>query len=459
MTLKHHFSQHRVRPHLVTLSLVDDEPFMLQPHGRILDDRTVDDSSDDSDDRFGGLQLRLLQESDQSRYAYRDKDAAIGQRVPHQPIDDYYFAWDDDIARNPNTDEYAKEEGHCRRHSWHKRRPLNCLNFHEMDRATLLRDADMRFLGAGAYRQAYRIIHDFPDDEDDDQYEKSILKTYRWEGEGGREDSYAYIDMEFMRIDALISEIYSSNERFVDIYGYCAMSMMAEYMWHGDLEAQAMPFYSRSARNYQTWNETQRLYLNRLYPHEKLRIALEMAEAIAFLHNYPGGAIVHNDIQLGQWLMTSDGSSSERYLTALNDFNRAEILMYDEEHEHYCRYRNGPGNGDWRSPEEYDDDQLTVQLDIWSLGMNFYALLAGTGSFPERTVREVQELVMDRQIPEVDPRITERSFEEGILTKIMRKCLVYEPTERLDITNLVLMLRGAWEESKRRRGDQQESEA
>ena len=30
----------------------------------------------------------------------------------------------------------------------------------------------------------------------------------------------------------------------------------------------------------------------------------------------------------------------------LGDFNRAEFMLYDEENGEYCKYRNGPGNGD-----------------------------------------------------------------------------------------------------------------
>lgn len=428
-----------------------DESTATMDHG---DDETSNDQDPGTgDDRYGGLNLRFLMEAHASRYAYKDMDSRKGVLVPHEPVDDYYFAWDDDIARNPNTDEWALDEGHCRRHSWHRHRRLNCNTFHELDTVTLLQEQDFRFLGQGAYRQVYRVIHDHPDTDDpEDSWEKSVLKTFRWVGEGGGVETYGPIDYEYMRIDAMVAETFSSNERFVDIYGYCGISMLAEYMNNGDLEAQAMPFYSRSEKNYQDWDEAQRLHLNSLYPQEKLRIALEMAEAVACLHNHPDGAIVHNDIQLAQFLMTTDGTTTEntKYLTAFNDFNRAEILMFDEEHERYCRYRNGPGNGDWRSPEEYFDEQLTLQIDIWSLGMNFYALLTGTGPFPDRSVLEVQRLVMDKQLPEVDPRITDRSFEEGILYKIMEKCLVYDPSERIDISTLVLLLRGAWEESHKR---------
>ena len=57
-------------------------------------------------------------------------------------------------------------------------------------------------------------------------------------------------------------------------------------------------------------------------------------------HGYPGGVIVHGDIQLSQFLYTNDKSKVK-----LNDFNRAEFMLWDDENGEYCRYTNGRGHG------------------------------------------------------------------------------------------------------------------
>jgi thiamine kinase-like enzyme len=44
-------------------------------------------------------------------------------------------------------------------------------------------------------------------------------------------------------------------------------------------------------------------------------MAVEMAESIAILHGFKDGVIVHNDIQLRQWLRTREGRLK------LGDFN------------------------------------------------------------------------------------------------------------------------------------------
>jgi serine/threonine protein kinase len=115
---------------------------------------------------------------------------------------------------------------------------------------------------------------------------------------------------------------------------------------------------------------------------------------VAALHNFPGGVIVHDDIQLCQYLWTEEDGIGVK----LNDFNRAEIMLWDEQAQKYCKYKNGRGHGDvsnllildpmlvvgvflkhsvvsfkfcawqWRAPEEYKDLPLDEKIDIWSLG-------------------------------------------------------------------------------------------
>lgn len=80
--------------------------------------------------------------------------------------------------------------------------------------------------------------------------------------------------------------------------------------------------------------------MNNLLPHTKLEWALQMAEGLANLHNHARGLIIHDDVQLPQFMLTDDGRLK------LGDFNRAEFILYDEEHGRYCKYLNGKGPGD-----------------------------------------------------------------------------------------------------------------
>ncbi len=87
-----------------------------------------------------------------------------------------------------------------------------------------------------------------------------------------------------------------------------------------------------------------------------------MAEAIADLHGFKNGVIVHGDIQLCQYLFNRDGQLK------LNDFNRAELMLWDTEKQEYCRFRSGLVYGNYRSPEEDEDEPLNEQIDVFSLG-------------------------------------------------------------------------------------------
>lgn len=79
---------------------------------------------------------------------------------------------------------------------------------------------------------------------------------------------------------------------------------------------------------------------NTLSPRDKLRAAWHMAKGVADLHGYVNGVIVHQDIQLSQFLLSKDTKRIK-----LNDFNRAEFMLWDEEGQEYCQYSSGAAHG------------------------------------------------------------------------------------------------------------------
>lgn len=152
-----------------------------------------------------------------------------------------------------------------------------------------------------------------------------------------------------MRMDNLVAERLSSSPLIVDIYGSCGLAHLGESMPNGILDFVAVPVGYRDVQrelNITIPNKLQPvtnhplLPMNTLKPSEKLRYSLEMARAIAELHGFAGGVIVHDDIQLSQFLFTQDMHLK------LNDFNRAEIMLWDETDQEYCKYRNHVGMGE-----------------------------------------------------------------------------------------------------------------
>ncbi len=166
---------------------------------------------------------------------------------------------------------------------------------------------------------------------------------------------FGYDSYEYVRMDALVSERLTSSPRIADIYTHCGLAMVTEFFPHGDIEPMVVPDYNvdddslhlvRNSR--QNNNKKKKMEnaqsQNNLTATEKLQIALAMAEGIADLHGFPDGVIVHNDIQPSQFLFSSNNNNKDRRLK-LNDFNRAEIMLWDEQHHSYCRYHNGIGMG------------------------------------------------------------------------------------------------------------------
>jgi serine/threonine protein kinase len=149
-------------------------------------------------------------------------------------------------------------------------------------------------------------------------------------------------NFEFVRMDAIVAERLTFNPRIFNIYGFCANTILSEFFPHGDLESSTMPEGEDASfiDSKDLHDEDSVKPRNNFTGLEKLDIATQMAEGIAILHGYSGGAIVHNDVQLAQFLFSADKS-----ILKLNDFNRAEFMLWDDEHQEYCRYKNGRGHG------------------------------------------------------------------------------------------------------------------
>jgi serine/threonine protein kinase len=240
-------------------------------------------------------------------------------------------------------------------------------------------------------------------------------------------------------MEALVSEKFTSVDKIVNVYGHCGVAILSELLEYGDIEMLVIP--GTGYIQHAELNDTERLRpQNKLSPILKLQLALEMAEAVALLHEYPEGKIVHNDISPSQFLFDRNGNIK------LNDFNRAEIMLWNEQTKEYCKYRNGAANGNYRAPEEYFDKPLDEKIDVYSFGNNIYALLTGLWPFYElddNHVDEVQEKIRKGLKPFVDERYRVNSMEEAILVNIMEECWAFNPQDRPEMKALVKQLQTA----------------
>uniref|UniRef100_A0A7S4SHB5 Protein kinase domain-containing protein n=1 Tax=Ditylum brightwellii TaxID=49249 RepID=A0A7S4SHB5_9STRA len=178
--------------------------------------------------------------------------------------------------------------------------------------------------------------------------------------------------MENTHMDALVMGTFTSNPLIVNMYAHCATTVLTEFMGGANVEDIAILGSGQlHGRPYDSDSK------NDLTVEQKLDIALLMAKAIASLHGFKGGVIVHNDIQLCQFLYNEQGELK------MGDFNRAEVMLFDEKNKEYCRYQNGEGWGNYRSYEEYWDLRINEKIDVLSMGNNIYALLTGQWIYPD----------------------------------------------------------------------------
>ncbi|CAJ1969156.1 unnamed protein product [Cylindrotheca closterium] len=369
---------------------------------------------------YGGLEMDFFAEDSARRNIWYDFQLEDGfqyfsplkqndEDQDEEMEDLAYFAFDDDFKR----DEYGKDTEYdyqCRRTHQHRLNFPTCNVYHEID----FIQSQGTYLNAGAYRQVMVGKHD-----NVDKQERIIFKDIHFDFEA-TEENY-----EFVRMDAIVAERLTASPRIYDIYGFCGLGILSEFFPHGDLEAEIVPNEDASVdEGYDPQNV--------LSPLEKLLMAKQMADAVADLHGHAGGIIVHQDIQLSQFLWNAD-----KTMVKLNDFNRAEFVLFDDHKNKYCGYWEGVGSGSWRAAEEYADRALTEKVDVFSLGNNFFSILTGVDPFNEKETPEIQKLVQKGVKAPLSEAFRTHSFAEKRLAHLIDHCHEHKPADRPTIFEIV----------------------
>ena len=230
--------------------------------------------------------------------------------------DQYDEPMDDDVVVS-NLFTRKNENRQCRQPEWYRLQFPTCNSFHEV---TMVHSgSESSYLGKGYFRMAFSIV------------EKNqpwfILKVMRWRKEKSSIGMFSPEYREKTRVDGLVMERLSASPRITDMYGFCATSVMTEPL-PGEIWEEAVPT-ERTIQKHELRDKEHLDPKNKYTPTEKIEMALDLAEALAELHGFADGMIVHDDIDLGQYLRTPDGRIK------LNDFNRAKVQLWDpikEEH-------------------------------------------------------------------------------------------------------------------------------
>ena len=299
---------------------------------------------------YGGLQNMQLLSTSHFQRSIQVKDDDSNQRpLNHNEDDDDENEnsqdeeqTNDKKKRSHPTTKYADDDtirdDSCRPTEFHSIISPNCNYVHEIDFFTKLYTNTFPYqepaavtFSSGFYRDAWSVITPaYSSISKQDQY--SVMKTFKFS------HPFALNAYENSRKDALIMERLTKSPRIIDIYAHCAMTVVVEAM-QKELEDYAVPG-SGLIKQEELHDEDDVQPQNKFTPTQKLKFSLEMAEGIADLHGFEGGVIVHDDVQLCQWLHDKDGKLK------LGDFNRAEVMLWDEKSNKYCKYTNGKAFGD-----------------------------------------------------------------------------------------------------------------
>ncbi|CAM9799268.1 unnamed protein product [Ectocarpus fasciculatus] len=99
-------------------------------------------------------------------------------------------------------------------------------------------------------------------------------------------------------------------------------------------------------------------------------MALDAARGLQALHEAPGGGIVHSDIKPHQLMLDEHGR------VKINDLNMCTFPSADMD-GNTCPYPASACNpGPFRSPENIAGEPLSEKIDVYSLAMTFYTMLA-----------------------------------------------------------------------------------
>lgn len=232
---------------------------------------------------------------------------------------------------------------------------------------------------------------------------KFVYKTIKYSSE------VAVSMVEQQRKDALLMGQRSSSKFIPNLYGYCSVGVMMDFMPEGNMHdyIKGARIATRESKSGNSIKESEKI----LRPVDRLKIAIHIATSVADLHGDDESmpSFFHNDICCHQYLF-QDG------LFKLNDFNYAKAILVkhrgqrSKQGRELC-LRSSFGMRLWkgRSLEEHQKSLNTTdptgyrpdKIDVWMMGNVIYIILTDlyTFEFPKQlsTKEATAELVAGRR--------------------------------------------------------------
>jgi len=295
------------------------------------------------------------------------------------------------------------------------------------------------YISSGLWRNVWRIRTD----KLDPQSKFAVIKMMKMEHPVDERN------LDRHRRDALVMERLTHHPNVVKIYGYCGNTVMTEFVGR-TLDEVLYPPNPYILQRQPT--EAKSSGASRDTQTERVRLALDAAKGLAALHNdkevLPGG-IAHADIQTKQFIVDDSVSPP---IVKINDFNRCRFVALNNtatDSTKACMFEIPSAPGSSRSPEEYNQDKLTVQLDVYSLGHIFFGILSGLEPFDaeKKGVRKNSMHIRDRVKNGLGPSIKHpmtgeplfksQGIGDDAIIYVMEQSYLVDPNERITAQGIV----------------------
>jgi len=141
-----------------------------------------------------------------------------------------------------------------------------------------------------------------------------------------------------------------------------------------------------------------------------IQIARQCAQALEYAH---GRGVLHRDIKPANLMLTGDGQ------VKIGDFGIAKRLTTED-----TATRRMVGSPRYMSPEQVNNETVTTQTDLYSLGVSMYEMLTGKPPFTARGLSQLVMMIRNEEPIPVSARRPEIPAPlEAIVKRAMEKSL------------------------------------
>jgi serine/threonine protein kinase len=163
----------------------------------------------------------------------------------------------------------------------------------------------------------------------------------------------------------------------------------------------------------------------------RLKIAVGVAEGLAYLYDGAPERLVHCDIKPGNILFDAD--TLQAYIA---DFGTAKFMPQSEAMVETSTVRGTRGFID---PHFLQYRHRSEKMDVYSFGVLLLVLVSGEEDAVELVDKAKKEIVVDKKFSDDG---TYKAWEVSRVLEIAKQCMRYEPSNRPSMSQVVMMLRG-----------------